>query len=113
MRQPYKVRSLVGHRSADGIFSTDDRCYHYTMLVAWHKFDRYERQALAELLRTTKDKIPFLKVGFVCKALLIAQPFRGLGYRSYASEIPYKEWRMRIYRAATKKERQRRQRIKL
>lgn len=90
-------------------FKADDRRRKYTMLVAWHKFDRYERQAIAFMMLVEVSKVPFLTVGRVCDVLFKHQE---MGYR-YIPKWPVKNYRLRIERAATKEANKRRQRIKV
>jgi hypothetical protein len=92
--------------------STVDRLGKYTMLVAWHKFDRYERYALATILKVSTDKVPFMKVEDVLFALVRQARNNLLGIMPGAA-YPAKNYHNRILRAVMKKDRERRQRIRV
>jgi len=96
-------------------FQFDKHLHKYTMLVAWHKFDRYERHILSQVTRFDIQKLPFITVIEVWLKL-----------HSQADTIPYlkkgeyyypvKSYMLRIERAAAKewrKTHRKRERLKV
>ena len=87
----------------------------YTMLVAWHKFDRYERNILSQVTNFDIQKLPFITVIEVWTKLqtqAVTIPYLKKGEYYY----PVKSYMLRIERAATKewrKTHRKRERLKV
>lgn len=101
------------------IIHLPDELCSYTMLVAWHKFDRYERHLLCELLKVSMDKLPFVTLDVVMDRLLdeaanmryrhtarYKQRRRAISHGDYY--FPVVNYQRRIIRAAMKQHRKRR-----
>lgn len=75
----------------------------YTMLIAWHKFDSYERTKLVAATAITIDKLPFTTIGEVCRHLVIlATRMSSVDTGHYG---PVHDYHKRIRRAALKEHR--------
>jgi hypothetical protein len=82
----------------------------YTMLVAWHKFDNYERYALSQITKIELNKLPFTLVSAVWKFLDAKENI--IRYTRDSLEFPLQSYRKRILRAVNK-EMRKRKRVRL
>lgn len=80
----------------------------YTMLVAWHKFDKYERQILADLIKIESNKLPFVTLPEIWQVLCRVE--RSMALASYSRGtggywFPAANFRKRILYAVMKEHR--------
>ena len=90
----------------------------FTMLVAWHKFDAYDRLKLVECTKIEISKLPFAKLETVVQALSNAEREQRVFNFMKEDEvtIPYTDYARRIIRAAAKewrKTHRKRERLKV
>lgn len=83
----------------------------YTLLVAWHKFDKYERNNLQRIVEVPLEKLPFQRLSYVWHQLGYFLSQRKF-YVQVDPIIPVQDYMKRILTAVKKEERKRRQRIK-
>lgn len=87
----------------------------YTMLVAWHKFDRYERWRLCGMMQTTLYKLPFVPVIDVwsqLKASAVQQKYYTY-IKTSEPPVPYEDWMKRICNSVNKEMRKKSKRVRL